>query len=159
MAPSFLSQVLTLAFCAALASGTSLQGVSDCGRASGCEGNFTSLVLNPTVPVRGQPISLKGIGTLGKQVTGGNATAVVTLNGASIFTAAVGTCGHTSVPLPLGLGTVSVDALSCPTNGDLTLGVTLTLPLIAPGGAYDIHLLAKDQDGNNAFCVDAQFNL
>ncbi len=78
-----------------------------------------------------------------------------------IFSANVNTCGTSTVPLPLGLGTVTINALACPTTAGGSAGITVsvTLPAIAPSGAYDVKLTANDQAGAAAYCVDAQFNL
>lgn len=137
-----------------------LGGASDCG-AGAAKGTWTSITLNPATPVSGQPIVLNATGTITEAVTGGSGSAVVSLDGGQIFSTPTNTCGTTSVPLPLGLGTVTVDSLTCPTTagGAISMGVAVTLPSIAPSGSYDVHLTANDQSGALAYCVDVQFNL
>ena len=95
-------------------------------------------------------------------VTGGSATITVTLDGVSIFTTTtVNTCGATDLPLPLGLGDVNINSIACPTTvgGAVSFSMSVTLPTIAPSGAYDFNIAALDQSGNSAYCLDVQFSL
>jgi hypothetical protein len=113
------------------------------------------------VALQGQAITLLGNGTIDEVVTAGQARATVLLNGNPLFGAPVSTCGLTNVPLPMGLGTVEIAGLECPTtvNGPISLRVALTLPAIAPPGSYTLQLDASDENSDKAFCAQAQFSL
>jgi hypothetical protein len=124
---------------------------------------FSSLVLTPTTPVAGQPVNLLGTGTLSAAVTGGSGVLNVLYMGVPLYQSAFTTCGNTSIALPLGVGTVDIDSLVCPTvagkAGSLSFNVTVTLPKDVPTGSYEITFTADDQNSKAAYCVDAQFNL
>jgi hypothetical protein len=64
------------------------------------------------------------------------------------------------VELPLGVGTINLYGFSCPANpGPVTYSLDLTLPSIAPSGAYDIKLTGKDQDGVSLMCIDVALSI
>lgn len=50
--------------------------------------------------------------------------------------------------MPLGLGKIDIHGLPCPASpGPVEFAVDLTLPTIAPPGAYDIYLTASEVTG------------
>lgn len=52
--------------------------------------------------------------------------------------------------MPLGLGKIDIHGLPCPASpGPVEFAVDLTLPTIAPPGAYDIYLTASEATTNS----------
>lgn len=96
-------------------------------------------------------------------VTGGAATLSVLYSGIPLFQGAFNTCGATNISLPLGVGTVDIVSLACPTVagkvGGMTLNVTVAIPPGVPPGGYEVILNAADQETKPAYCADAQFTI
>lgn len=124
--------------------------------------DFDSLVLNPQSPERGRTISLFGKGDVKEDITEGNLKLTVKLAGMQVFGHQSKACGNTSVPLPLGLGHIYVYGLTCPIKQGATaeLEANVTLPIIAPGGNYQVELSATDSsDSKSLFCIQIALEL
>lgn len=82
--------------------------------------------------------------------------------GVTLFQGSFTTCGNTSVALPLGVGTLGVDSLVCPTvagkAGGMTINITVLIPTGVPPGAYEVQLTANDQASKLAYCADIQLS-
>ena len=69
-------------------------------------------------------------------------------------------CGQEKWGLPLGLGDITYNGLSCPAAvGDVNLEMEVNVKPYAPSGFYTAHISAKDQDGENLLCVKVTFAL
>lgn len=66
-----------------------------------------------------------------------------------------------SFQLPLGLGNIKLHGLPCPAlPGRVEMSVEVSLPSIAPPGAYDISLSGSEKgSGNEALCLDVKLEL
>ena len=126
-------------------------------------GTFSALVMTPKQPAAGSPVNLLGSGTLSKSVTGGSGSLNVLFDSVPLYQGVFATCGNTTIALPLGVGSVQVNALACPTvagaAGSLQLNVTVLVPVGVPSGSYEVTLLALDQASAPAYCADAKFAL
>jgi hypothetical protein len=65
------------------------------------------------------------------------------------------------VNLPAGLGTATLDSITCPTTagGAVQANYTMVVPASAPGGLYQVGLSTNDQSGANAYCIQVDFTL
>ena len=83
-------------------------------------------------------------------------------NGADVFDASIATCGESSFSV-LGMSTVIVNALACPTvnGGPAALSITFPLPSLAAGmGAFNVSINGTDNTGRLvAFCIDVLVSL
>lgn len=138
---------------------------TDCGGPKDADIAFAAFDFDPTQPVRGEPLVVCANGSVAGRVqhgiTGGDGTVSVTLNGLPLFSGPFKTCGQTSISLPLGLGSVAIQSMSCPAPGgsDVAIVANLTIPSIAPPGQYEAKLTASDQNGGMAYCLAASMSL
>ena len=151
-------------FCVAVAS--SLRGESpmapsivDCG-----SGGITLSGLNlfPTAPTKGAPANLYANGTMTEVVSAGKIALAVYLDGVNLYSTQCSICGASKISLPLGLGSINMDGLTCPTAVGNTenIRMNLNLPAAVPSGNYNISMIGIAATSNsNVFCVDAQFPL
>ena len=131
---------------------------SNCGTASD-KGKITSGVISPNPIVKGQNIKLTGSGQLLESVTAGTYTVTITYNGLTILSHTHSLCGDDSFPLPLGLGTVKVQGIPCPSKpGPVTITQIIPYPLSAPAGAIKAHVTAKDSANQQLMCFDLNMN-
>merc|ERR1712083_894612 len=72
------------------------------------------ITFDPLVPVKGQDNFVYLAGNLEATVSAGSCAATVTWNGVPVLNDEFSVCGNQTVGLPLGLGTLYVEALSCP---------------------------------------------
>lgn len=106
-------------------------------------------------------VTLVGTGTVQEAV---DTTAVYNLavnyGGMPLYTHQGPACGNTTVSLPLNVGTVNIDGLTCPVSsgGAINMEVQVNLPSIVPSGAYAIHIRG-DNGADEIFCIYAQFDL
>lgn len=134
-------------------------GVSDCSQGSAVVKwkNFTQ---DPDPPQRGQQLSIHGTGITAKSIKSGEGSLTATLNGMQIFQAGVHTCGETDITFPGGMGQATFKSFDCPTRGHLAnSSFTMRVPDAAPSGHYDVRIVANDQHGKLAYCIDASFDL
>jgi len=168
-ATTLLALALALTGCAAAASTTTVTATppnaTDCGGPKNADIAFASFAFDPVQPVRGEPLVVTANGSIAGRVahgiTGGDGTVSVTLNGLPLFAGPFNTCGKTSLALPLGLGSVIIDSVTCPAPGGsaVSLAANLTIPGIAPPGQYEAKLTASDQNGAMAYCLAATMAL
>merc|ERR1712113_117011 len=99
-----------------------------------------------------------GTGTLNEDVTDAKLELTVSLAGAKVLDKTVDACGHMNIPLPLGLGSVGVDALSsCPAKASpITVAVDVNNKISIPSKITS-HAVAKDTAGNTLLCLDMTF--
>lgn len=141
---------------------SSSASASQCATKTVSTVDFDSLVVNPQSPERGRTISLFGKGDVKEDITEGNLKLTVKLAGMQVFGHQSKACGNTSVPLPLGLGHIYVYGLTCPIKQGATaeLEANVTLPIIAPGGNYQVELSATDSsDSKSLFCIQIALEL
>merc|ERR1719335_834629 len=97
--------------------------------------------VQPTTLALGADTAVTGTGSLDKAVSGGTYDMELKAGGGLIDSHFTGSnCEAKSFDLPLGLGKLSWDGISC--------------PLAAALATSDIHLGANDQDGESVLCVD-----
>jgi cathepsin B len=128
---------------------------SDCGSAS-THGKTTD-VKPDSLPL-GAETAITGTGTLDKVVSGGTYDMEVKAGGGIIDTHFTGNnCEQKSFDLPLGLGTLSWDGLSCPqAKGTVSIGFKTKLASALPPAlaTSTIALKAVDQDKEDTLCVN-----
>merc|ERR1719453_1414883 len=98
-------------------------------------------------------------GSLDKEVTGGTYDMELKAGGGLIDSHFTGNnCEAKSFDLPLGIGTLSWDGISCPLAAadSVSIGFHAKLSASLPPAVAtsDIHLGANDQDGESVLCVD-----
>jgi cathepsin B len=141
----------------ASAGGTVALTWSDCGSSS-THGKASDV--QPSSIELGTKTAITGAGSLDKAVTGGTFDAEVKAGGGIVdqhFTGNV--CEAKSFNLPLGLGTLDWDGLSCPqATGDVSIGMKVKLASALPASlaTSTVALKAKDQDSEDLLCVNIQ---
>merc|ERR1739848_190645 len=103
--------------------------------------------------------AITGTGSLDKAVSGGTYDMELKAGGGLIDSNFTGNnCEAKDFTLPLGLGTLSWDGISCPLAAadSVTIGFHTKLASSLPAAlaTSDIHLGANDQDGESVLCVD-----
>jgi len=107
----------------------------------GSKATITSLDLSPYPIVKGAPLTVDAVGTLGEQLTAGGYTLLVKFLGIQIFQQTGDIC--TLDP-----------SFACPVPaGPISIKDTATIPSIAPAGSYEITLNATDQNGAVLLCA------
>lgn len=98
-------------------------------------------------------------GMINEAVTGGNVVLDVLLDGIQLYTNNANTCGNTTIELPLGFGTITIDSLACPAASGSTqnLSISLILPSGIPSGDYTVLFNATDQNSGPLYCLNASF--
>jgi hypothetical protein len=121
---------------------------------------FTSAVMVPDPPVLGSQAYVNISGPINEVVTNGTVVIDVALDGVQLYTNNAATCGTTTIALPLGFGTINVQALACPAaSGSVqNISVGVLVPTGVPSGLYTIIFNATDQANNNLFCFNATFS-
>jgi hypothetical protein len=139
----------------ALASATTLNVQwKDCGDSS-YHAKVQTVTYTPNPPTLGTPLHITMKGTNNEQVTGGTVTMAISAFGRQIKQEELKVCGDSEIDLPLGMGHIAVHGLTCPSAaGALTLTQEVTLPSFMPAPSASVHVTAKDQNGNNLFCMD-----
>jgi len=117
-------------------------------------------VIYPTTPVKGQPLGLNATGTVSIPVKTANYAMTVSWNSVPLFSHNGDTCGDSTFELPLDVGSVTINGLTCPiaADGQMALNVALTLPASVPSGSYVFKL--KGTAGiSEIYCVQFDFTL
>ena len=131
---------------------------ADCGSASD-KGKITSGKISPNPIVKGQNIKLIGGGNLLESLTTGTYTVAISFDGLTILTHTHSVCGTDSFALPLGLGNVQVQGISCPAKpGPISVTQVIPYPAGAPSGVIKAHITAKDTANQQLFCFDLNMN-
>lgn len=124
----------------------------DCSDSS-YHGKVKDIKITPNPPVLGKPISVEATGSLDEGVSGGQYELKIKKL-ITILDHKDNVCGNSTIKLPLGMGSITVVGLTCPTKaGTVTLGQDMTISESAPSGTIDIDLTAKDAKGGNLVCV------
>jgi len=147
--------LLLAASCAASYGKVSHITWTDCSSASSF-GKITNVTVTPNPPVLGKNTTLRGTGTLTKEITDGQLSIKSTYSGLPIpiNPSVVPICGSTTVKLPLNLGQITLSGFDCPkAAGILTLTETVLIPEIAPLGTYTAQLSGINQDGDETACI------
>merc|ERR1719460_2647881 len=115
--------------------------------------------VQPTTLALGADTAITGTGSLNKEVSGGTYDMELKAGGGLIDSHFTGNnCEAKSFNLPLGLGTLSWDGISCPLAAADSVSINFHTKLassLPPALATsDIHLGANDQDGESVLCVD-----
>ena len=117
--------------------------------------------IDPALPAKGTKFTVTGSGTVDKAITqAAHFENMLYLGYALIQTHSGSACGQEKWGLPLGLGDITYNGLSCPAAvGDVNLEMEVNVKPYAPSGMYTAHISAKDQDGENLLCVKVTFAL
>merc|ERR1712070_1175931 len=115
--------------------------------------------VQPTTLLLGADTAITGTGSLDKAVSGGTYDMELKAGGGLIDSHFTGNnCEAKDFTLPLGLGTLSWDGISCPLAAAdfVSIGFHTKLAASLPPSlaTFDIHLAANDQDGESVLCVD-----
>jgi len=115
--------------------------------------------VQPTTLELGADTAITGTGSLDKEVSGGTYDMELKAGGGLIDSHFTGNnCEAKDFTLPLGLGTLSWDGISCPLAAADSVAINfhtkLAASLPAALATSDIHLAANDQDGESVLCVD-----
>merc|ERR1712232_361741 len=115
--------------------------------------------VQPTTLALGADTAITGTGSLDKAVSGGTYDMELKAGGGLIDSHFTGNnCEAKSFDLPLGLGKLSWDGISCPLAAadSVSIGFHTQLAASLPPSlaTSDIHLGANDQDGESVLCVD-----
>merc|ERR1711959_769323 len=115
--------------------------------------------VQPTTLQLGADTAITGTGSLDKAVSGGTYDMELKAGGGLIDSHFTGNnCEAKDFQLPLGLGTLSWDGISCPLAAADSVAIgfhtKLAASLPAALATSDIHLAANDQDGESVLCVD-----
>merc|ERR1711937_402327 len=107
----------------------------------------------------GQDTAITGTWGLDKEISGGTYDMELKAGGGLIDSHFTGNnCEAKDFTLPLGLGTLSWDGISCPLSAadSVSIGFHTKLAASLPPtlATSDIHLGANDQDGESVLCVD-----
>jgi hypothetical protein len=123
--------------------------------------NLTSVTLGPDPPVLGSPAYLNATGVAAESVTNGTVVLDVFLDGIQLYTNSAPTCGSTTITLPLGFGSITINSVPCPTPPASTqnVSVSLILPAGAPSGDYQVIFNSTDQGNAPLYCINASFTL
>jgi hypothetical protein len=127
---------------------------SDCGAE-----HATTTDVQPASLALGQDTAITGTGKLNKEVSGGTYDMELKAGGGLIDSHFTGNnCEAKNFDLPLGLGTLAWDGISCPLAAadSVKIGFHTKLASSLPPAlaTSDIHLAAKDQDSESVLCVD-----
>merc|ERR1719379_2150223 len=117
--------------------------------------------VQPTTLALGADTAITGTGSLDKAVSGGTYDMELKAGGGLIDSHFTGNnCEAKDFTLPLGLGTLSWDGISCPLAAadSVKIGFHTTLAASLPPSlaTSDIHLAAQDQDSESVLCVDLE---
>merc|ERR1712093_378854 len=115
--------------------------------------------VQPTTLQLGADTAITGTGSLDKAVSGGTYDMELKAGGGLIDSHFTGNnCEAKDFTLPLGLGTLSWDGISCPLAAadSVSIGFHTKLAASLPAAlaTSDIHLAANDQDDESVLCVD-----
>jgi len=115
--------------------------------------------VQPTTLELGANTAITGTGSLDKEVSGGTYDMELKAGGGLIDSHFTGkNCEAKDFTLPLGLGTLSWDGISCPLAAADSVAIgfhtKLASSLPAALATSDIHLASQDQDGESVLCVD-----
>merc|ERR1711907_523250 len=129
---------------------------SDCGSSST---HAKTTDVPPTTLELGAETAITGTGDLDKDVSGGTYDMELKAGGGLIDSHFTGNnCEAKSFDLPLGLGTLAWDGISCPLAAadSVSIGFHTKLASSLPPSlaTSDIHLGANDQDGESVLCVN-----
>jgi len=129
---------------------------SDCGSSST---HAKTTDVQPSSLVLGADTAITGLGDLDKQVSGGTYDMELKAGGGLIDSHFTGNnCDKKDFTLPLGLGTLSWDGISCPlaaaSGVKIGFHTKLASSLPAALAKSTINLDAKDQDNEQVLCVD-----
>merc|ERR1719253_1535469 len=98
-------------------------------------GKIGNVNINPNPPVPGSSLKIGGTGTLNIPVNGGSAELSIKYAGLTIFRHTSPVCGSDSFNLPMGLGDITVNALTCPqAAGAVDIETVANLGAAAPRG-------------------------
>merc|ERR1712216_831505 len=112
---------------------------SDCGAE-----HATTTDVQPSALALGQDTAITGTGSLDKAVTGGTYDMELKAGGGLIDSHFTGNnCEAKSFDLPLGLGKLSWDGISCPLAAADSVSI-----------GFHTQLASNDQDGESVLCVD-----
>nr|AAY53767.1 cysteine protease [Saprolegnia parasitica] len=136
--------------------------IVQCGDVTSQLATFSDLSVSPKVPKRGKPIHFVGNGNVKQAFDSAHMTIAVKLGGQLLYSHFGNMCGHTHIPLPLGIGHIDVDGFACPVKeGSFKdIKLSLNLPVIAPEGNYEINLTSEDATSKaSVFCVQVKMDL
>lgn len=118
------------------------------------------MTFDPAVPVKGADNFVYLTGNLLSTVEGGDCATTVTWNGVPVLNDSFDVCGNQTVALPLGLGTLYVDGLSCPeAPGAMDIEIRAALSVLAPPGSYSIKADCMGNDSTPLACADVSMFL
>ena len=130
---------------------------SSCGVPSDL-GHITSGTYTPNPIVKGTPFTFSGSGPLTASVSSGTYSVVIKFDGIPILSHSGPVCGKSTFNLPLGLGPVNVNGLSCPAKpGPVTISELIPYSSSAPSGSVSVHITAADSSNKRLLCLDCNF--
>lgn len=132
----------------------------DCS-APGSHGTVKNIVIKPAQPVKGQTFTVDGTGTVDEAITASTYTLKIALGGIPVFTHSGDGCKPDSINLPLGMGTVDLGGLKCPTAAGQTVSLhqSITVGKASPSGKFTATFSAVDQNKQSALCVEIDFTM
>jgi len=131
----------------------------DCTPA-GTGGKINKVDIVPSTPTKGAEFVITGAGTINETVASGKYTLTIHLGGIPVFTHTGDGCKPEHVVLPLGMGSIDFDGLTCPVQpGSVSVKLAATISKIAPNGKYAATVLAKDASSTEILCAEVDFTL
>jgi len=127
---------------------------------AGSPGSITKVDVVPNTPTKGAEFVITGVGTLKETVASGKYTLTIHLGGIPVFTHTGYGCRPEHIALPLGLGSIEFDGLTCPVQpGSVSVKLSTTLSKSAPNGKYSASFQAQDASGTEFLCAEVDFAL
>jgi hypothetical protein len=131
----------------------------DCTPA-GSPGKISKVDIVPSQPTKGAKFLITGHGTINETVASGKYTLTIDLGGIPVFTHTGDGCKPDHVVLPLGMGTIDFDGLTCPVKaGSVTVQLATTIAKTAPSGKYTASVKAQDASSTEILCAEVDFTL
>ena len=118
------------------------------------------IIFDPAIPKKAERNMIYLTGDLEATVTAGACDVNIEWNRVSVLRDSFSVCGNQTVELPLNMGTLYVEALSCPQSpGPIKIDIAVDLSLLAPPGSYDIRADCKMDSGTPLACADIAMKL
>jgi len=133
--------------------------VKDCSSSSAHVKNL-KWDISPSSPKKGDTVTLTGSGDLDEGVTAGTYTLTAKFDGIKVLDHTHSVCGSDTIALPMGLGNINVNGLTCPeAKGTVSLKESIPIPASAPSGTITANFKATDSDGNELLCLEVDVSL
>ena len=152
----------TLFACFALAAAASASGPAVFKSCSGSSAIVQSptVTFEPSTPVRGEDFTVTLAGDNSVVINGGSCAITAKYSGLTVLSKKIDVCGDTTLALPLGLGSLDIEGLSCPEKaGHVAIKQTSKFPPAAPSGQYEVHVECTADTGTEITCGDVSLSL